>query len=277
MPEIQDHVTIAPHKGLQPLNLPEIWQYRNLILKLVKRDLSIQYKNTGLGLVWIIVEPLALALILTFVLNIFTRFANNTGIPYSLLVLSGIIPWNFFSRGLTSACESILANFSIFSKVYLPRLIIPVIPNIAGLVNYFVLSLLFIIISLFFGIAPTERLLYLPLLVILLFLLTSGFSFWFAALNVQFRDVGKLLPVILQIGFYATPILYELSFIPEKYRGLMILNPLVGIINFTRWIYLNSGQFPSTELLITTAFALITMVSGMVVFRQFEDKFVDIS
>jgi lipopolysaccharide transport system permease protein len=277
MSENTKHIHIAPHEGLQPLKLSEIWQYKNLLFNLVKRDLNIQYSNTGLGLFWVIVEPLMLTLILTLVLSIFTRFASKSDIPYSLLVLSGIIPWNYFSRGLTSACESVISNFSIFSKVYLPRIIIPIVPGITGMVNYTILTIIFLVVVLFFGIAPSIKWLYIPILILILFILTLGFSFWLSALNVQFRDIGKLLPLILQIGFYITPVLYLTTLIPADLYKFYTLNPMVGIVSFYRWIFFKGFTFPSMELIITCVFSVVVLVTGAFIFRQLEDKFVDIS
>ncbi len=271
------HIRIEPPHAWQPINLKEIWQHRDLFLNLVWRDIRVLYINTGIGLLWAVIEPLAMTLILTVVLGAFTRlpFQENKT-PYNLIVLSGMVGWVYFSKSITGASNSVLANFALFSKVYLPRIILPAVPVVTGLVDLVVLLIVFACSSIFQGIPLTVRWLLIPVFVFLLTVFSLGIGLWISALNVPYRDIGRMLPLVLQIGFYATPVLYPFSIVQSPLRWVAMLNPMVGIINFGRWLFFNQETFPGIDLTVTLVESALLLISGLFIFRRIEDQFVDI-
>lgn len=271
------HIRIEPPHGWQPINVKEIWQHRDLFLNLLWRDIRILYINTGIGLLWAVLEPLVMTLILTLVLGAFTRLPlQESDIPYNLIVLSGMVCWVYFSKSISIASNSVLANFSLFSKVYLPRIILPVVPIIVGLVDLAVLLVVFITSVLFQGIAPNIRWLLLPVLVVMMIIFSLGAALWISALNVPYRDIGRMLPLVLQIGFYASPVFYPFSIVQPPLKWIAMLNPMVGIISFGRWLFFNQQTFPATEFVIALVASILLFISGAFVFRRIEDQFVDI-
>lgn len=271
------HIRIEPAHNWQPINIREIWHHRDLFLNLVWRDIRVVYINTGIGLLWAVIEPLVLTLILTLVLGAFTKLPfQESEIPYNLIVLSGMVSWFYFSKAIVGASSSVLANFALFSKVYLPRIILPGVPVAAGLVDLAVLLLVFMGLSLFQGIVPTARWLFIPVLVLVLTEFSLGVGLWISALNVPYRDIGKMLPLVLQIGFYATPVFYPFSIVPPSLKWIAMLNPMVGIINFERWLLFNQEVFPTAEFTVTIIASTLLLISGAFVFRRIEDQFVDI-
>jgi lipopolysaccharide transport system permease protein len=271
------HIRIEPPHSWQPIDLKEIWRHRGLFVNLVWRDIRVVYINTGIGLLWAVIEPLAVTLILTVVLGSFTRLPlQESEIPYNLIVLSGMVGWIYFSKSIMGASNSVLANFSLYSKVYLPRIILPAVPMAVGLVDLVVLLIVFIAIALFQGIEPTVRWLLIPLFMLLLSGFSLGLGLWVSALNVPYRDIGRMMPLILQIGFYASPIIYPFSVISQPLSWFIMFNPIVGIINFGRWMFFNQPVFPLAELSITVVASILLLISGAFVFRRIEDQFVDI-
>jgi lipopolysaccharide transport system permease protein len=218
-----------------------------------------------------------MTLILTVVLGSFTRLPlQESEIPYNLIVLSGMVSWIYFSKVLGGASNSVLANFSLYSKVYLPRIILPAVPAVVGFVDLVVLSIVFLGLAIFQGVVPTFRWLLMPFFYLLLFGFTLGLGLWFSALNVPYRDVGRMLPLLLQIGFYASPIIYPFSLIKPPLSWFAMLNPIVGVVSFARWMFFNQNAFPFVELIVTIAASVLLLISGAFVFRRIEDQFVDI-
>ncbi len=271
------HIRIEPPHSWQPINLKEIWHHRGLFVNLVWRDIRVVYINTVIGFLWAVIEPLSVTLILTVVLGSFTRLPmQESEIPYNLIVLSGMIGWIYFLKSITGASNSVLANFSLYSKVYLPRIILPAVPMAVGLVDLIVLLIVFIAIALFQGIEPTIRWLLIPVFMLLLLGFSLGLGLWVSALNVPYRDIGRMIPLILQIGFYASPIIYPFSVVKQPLSWFVMFNPIVGIVNFGRWMFFNQPVFPLAELSITIVASILLLISGAFVFRRIEDQFVDI-
>jgi len=271
------HIKIEPPHSWQPIDLKEIWHHRGLFVNLVWRDIRVLYINTRLGLLWAVIEPLAITLILTIVLGAYTRLPlQQSEIPFNLVVLSGMMGWMYFSKSMIGACNSVLANFSLYSKVYLPRIILPAVPVAVGLVDLAVLLLVFTGLSLFQGVVPTFRWLLVPVFVLLLTWFSLGLGLWLSALNVPYRDIGRILPLILQIGLYASPVIYPFSIVKPPLSWFAMLNPMVGIIGFGRWMFFDQGAFPSLELTVTIIVSTFLLVSGAFIFRRIEDQFVDI-
>lgn len=266
---------IQPAQGWVPVNISELWEHRALLVYLVNRDVRSLYANTALGVLWTVLQPLATAIVITIVLGMFARIPTG-GVPYGLVALSGIVLWSYFGTVVQSGCQSMLANASLMTKVYFPRLIIPAVPILAGLVDLAVLIIVLLGAVLFYGIMPQLSWVFIPVPLILMIALALGASLWLSALNVQYRDVGRLVPVILQIAMYASPILYPCAIIPERWRGIYALNPVVGIVNAMRWALFREGEFPFFELTVSILVAVSLIASGVFVFQRIEKLMADI-
>ena len=269
------HVRIEPPRGWSPVSLSELWQHRDLMFYLVLREIRIATASTSLGFLWLLVQPLALAAVLTVALGIFVKVPTG-GAPYALVVLSGLLPWNYVSNAVARASSSMVANSHLLTKVYFPRLIIPAVPILAGLVDFAVLFVILIVIAIGFGVAPAPTWLFLPVPALMAIGLTAGAGLWLSALTVRFRDVGNMVPVMLQIGTYASPILYPSSLVPERWRWLYDLNPVVGIVDGVRWALLAQERFPDRALAISAAAIVILIATGVFYFRATEDNAADI-
>lgn len=266
---------IQPSRGWTIVDVRELWQHRNLLFYLVWRDIRVIYSNTGLGVFWVILQPLVTALVITVVFGMFARIPSGD-LPYAVLALSGLVLYNYFSNTVSLAAQSMVNSAYLLTKVYFPRLIIPTVPILTGLVDFAVLLALLLVLTLFFGIAPTVALIFLPVPILLNIALALGVGLWVSALNIQIRDLGKFVPVLLQILIYVSPVFYPSSLVPESLRGLYSLNPLVGIIDGLRWSLLGVGSFPGMPLMISALVAFFLIITGAFVFRKIEDTAADV-
>jgi len=266
---------ISPPKSWEGINFVELWQHRNLLFNLVWRDLRLLYSGTWIGALWIILKPLSIAFVMIVVLGIFVKIPVDN-LPYSAVVLSGLVPWLYFSTVVQEANNSMIGNSYLLNKVYFPRIILPIIPLITNLVNFLVMLVLVLGLVIVFGFYPTVRWFYIPLVVVLMILLSFGFSLWVSALSSRFRDLINLLPVIIQVGLYLTPTFYLTTTLPVQYRPIFIFNPMVGIIDTMRWMLLGYGQFPLTALFITFAYGIIFTFTGLFLFQRMQDLVADV-
>jgi lipopolysaccharide transport system permease protein len=271
----ESHIRIEPSQGWTAVRVSELWQHRDLMFYLVLREIRSATASTNLGFVWLLIQPLSIAIVLTVVLGIFVRVPTG-GIPYSLVVLSGLLPWNYVSNSVARASSSMIANSHLLTKVYFPRLIIPAVPVLAGLVDFAVLFVILIALSLLFGVVPAPTWLFLPLPALLVIGVASGAGLWFSALTVRFRDVGNMVPVMLQIGTWASPVLYPSSLVPERWRWLYDLNPMVGIVDSIRWALFAQESFPTRPIVISVIAIVALITTGVVYFRIVEDTAADI-
>jgi len=254
----------------------DIWANRELAAMLVWRDIVVRYKQTVMGISWALLRPLATMLIFTFV---FGRLANlpSHGAPYALLVFSGLLPWLFFSASFSDASNSVIGNAHIVSKVYFPRLIIPVSSVAVGLVDFLLALCLYLVMSLIYGHPPGWQILALPLFAAQLCLLILGCGLWVSALGVWYRDFRHLLPVALQLGAYLSPVGFASTVVPEKWFLLYSLNPMVGLIDGFRWSLLGGGQplhWPAVGISVTIT--ILLLVPGLRFFRRSEHHFADV-
>jgi lipopolysaccharide transport system permease protein len=268
-------IRIQPSRGWTIVDLRELWQHRNLLFYLVWRDIRVAYSNTALGIVWVVLQPLATVLVITIIFGMFARIPSDN-LPYAVLALSGLVLYSYFSLTVAQAAQSMLSNAYLLTKVYFPRLIIPTVPILTGLVDFVVLLLVLFVVVLLYGISPTLAWLFLPIPILLNITLALGVGLWVSALNIQMRDLGKFVPVLLQIGIYASPVFYPSSLVPEQLRILYSLNPLVGIIDGFRWSLFGVGTFPSTSLMISALAVFFLVISGAFVFRKIEDTAADV-
>jgi lipopolysaccharide transport system permease protein len=253
----------------------DLWKYRGFLLQLVLRDLLVRYKQTIVGAAWVVIRPLVTLLIFTFVFGTLASMASN-GLPYPLLVFAGMLPWTLFSTIVSEASNSIVGNMGIVGKVYFPRILVPFCSVCVNLVDYGVSCILFILFALINGATIGWGLLLLPVLTLWTVILAFGFGLWGAALNVRYRDFRQLIPFLLQLGIYISPVGYSATRVPERWKMLYSLNPMVGIIDTFRWALLgHDSKIYMPSLIVSLMITIIFFLSGLLYFRKVEKMFVD--
>jgi lipopolysaccharide transport system permease protein len=268
-------IRIEPTHGFVSLRLNELWQYRELLYFLVWRDLKVRYKQTVLGVAWAIIQPLFTMLIFSV---FFGRLAKvpSDGIPYPLFAFCALVPWTFFSQGITMGSNCVVQNDNLVKKVYFPRLAMPVATVLAGVVDLFPAFVLLLGMLAFYRRVPTLNVIWLPLLVLLAFVTALGVSLWLSALNVEYRDIRHATPFLVQLWMYATPIAYPSSLLPEPWRAIFGLNPMGGVVEGFRWALLGSHTKPGPIVAVSSVAALIILASGAAYFRRMEKTFADV-
>ncbi len=270
-----DLFLIEPTRGWRFLNLKEIWHYRELLYFLIWRDLRVRYKQTAIGVVWVVLQPLLIMFIFTVIFGYLAKVPSG-GLPYPVFVYSALLPWIYFSAALTQGSGSLISNPTLISKIYFPRLIIPLVSVTTHLID-FVLSFIILLCMMFwFGIQPTGRLLMVPGFLAIACATAFGVSLWFSALNVRYRDVGYLLPVIIQLWFYLSPIFYPISLVPGKWRPLYSLNPMVAVIQGFRFAFLGMQAPELRSVMTSLIIVVVLLVSGIIYFRSMERTFADV-
>lgn len=265
---------MAPGRGGVGEGLQEAWRHRELLYFLVWRDVKVRFKQTILGGLWVILRPLLNVAMFTVVFGRLARLPSD-GLPYSLFVFSGILPWTFFSAALTAGSLGLVGNAHLISKVYFPRILLPVSAIVSNLIETSLSFLVLFALMAKAGIAPPlSVVLTLPAVIGLVLVLSFGLSLWMGALNVRYRDIGNILPFLLQVWMYATPIVYPLHLVPEKYRWLVMLNPVSGVVGGFRSA-LFGRPWDLESLFVSGAFAFLFLVSGLKFFRKAERTFAD--
>lgn len=272
-------VILRPTRGWSALNLGDIWAYRELVYFLTWRDVIVRYKQTVLGAAWAIINPVINMIVLQVVFGNFAGMMAEGGLPGPLFRFAAVLPWGLFSGALGSAGRSMLTNRSILTKVYFPRLIIPLSSVLGGLVDFGISFLVLIGMMIFWGVKPTVGLFALPLIVLLALISALGIGLWFSALNVLYRDVGYILPVMTQLLLFISPVGYSTSKVPLNLQVFYAMNPVVGVVESFRWATL--GTVPSDSLsigvivTISSVVAVVMLVSGLFYFRRMERTFAD--
>jgi lipopolysaccharide transport system permease protein len=270
----QRHALIKSEEAGVELGLGELWKYRELLYFLTLRDIKVRYKQTVMGLAWVIIQPLTTMLIFTLVFNHFVRLDAGP-LPYPLFALSGLLLWLFFANAVTNSTNSLVSNSNLITKVYFPRLFIPAASVGAGLVDLAVAFLLLIALTFYYGVTPTSNLLLLPLFILMMTLLALGVGLLSAALTVKYRDLRHALPFIIQLWMFASPVIYPTNIVPEKWKWLLTINPVAGIIEGFR-ASLSGGLFDWTHISISAAITIVLLLSSVYIFRRFEDTFADV-
>lgn len=270
-----EDLLISSEHGSVKLQLGEAWRHRDLLRYLTVRELHMAYANTSIGLFWLLLQPMATALALTLVFAILIRVPTG-GIPYPLVILSAYPFYLYFNNVVTRSSNSMRANASLLKKVYFPRIIIVLVPLLAGLIDLLVLLAVVLLVSPFFGRWPALSWFGLVLPIILIVLLALGIALWLSLLTVHIGDIGHALPLMLQIGLYLTPVLYPIGLVPDNWRWLYDLNPMVGIVETARWALLGTGDLPVYALTASVVVVLLTLVSGFIFFRALEDATADL-
>ena len=269
------HLHISPPKGVPTPNFRELYQYRELLYFLVWRDIKVRYKQTVLGAAWAIIQPFMTMIVFSL---FFGRLAGvpSEGVPYPIFSYAALVPWIFFANGVTGSANSLVGSSHLITKVYFPRLVIPISSVLSGILDFLLAFLVLLGMMLFFGIAPTANIVWLPLLLALAFVAAIGVGLWLSALNVQFRDVRYVVPFLVQLWLFATPIAYPSSVVPEALRPFYALNPMVGVVEGFRWALLNTDTAPGPMVAVSALAALVILVSGVYYFRRMEDTFADV-
>ncbi len=270
----QPLVVIEPSRSWGGLGLAELWSHRELLYFMVWRDVKVRYKQTVLGVLWVVMQPLLMTLVFTVFLGILARVPSK-GVPYPLLAFAGLMPWTFFGSAVTNGSSSLVGNAHLLTKVYFPRFIIPAAAVVGRLVDFGVSFVILIALMLIYRVTPGVGLLMIPALILLLALFSLGMSLWAAALNVKYRDIGIALPVLIQIWMFVSPVVYSSALLPERWRRIYMLNPIAGIIEgFRSALY---GQ-PFDWLAIATAavFTFALLAYAAVAFKRMERSFADL-
>jgi lipopolysaccharide transport system permease protein len=272
------HLVIEPRRAWAPLQLRDLWQYRELLYFLTWRDLKVRYKQTALGAAWAVMQPLCTMLLFTVFFGKFARLPSDN-LPYPLFAFAGLLPWTFFANALASASSSLVGSSNLITKVYFPRLLMPGAAVLAGLADFACSFVVLTLLMLWYQVPVGANLLLLPALVILTAALALGVGLWLAAWHVKYRDVRYLIPFLIQFWMFATPIIYPSSMVPEQYRLLFALNPLTGIIEGYRVALLgelNGARFDWTALGISALLTLAVLVYAAYDFRRLESHFADL-
>lgn len=254
----------------------DLWRYRELCFFLAWRDLLVRYKQTVIGLVWALLRPLLTMLVFTFVFSKLAKLPSD-GVPYPILVFAALLPWQFFSNTFSEAGNSLISNSSMISKVYFPRLIIPIGTVIVSFVDFLISGLILVGVMLWYGFVPDWRIFTLPIFIIIAVAAAMGAGLWIAALNVKYRDFRYIIPFIVQFGLYISPVGFSSSIVPEQWRLLYSLNPMVGVIDGFRWAILGSNTplyLPS--VLLSLLVVLVMLGTGIIYFRKTEKTFADV-
>jgi lipopolysaccharide transport system permease protein len=270
-------VIIEPPKKHVPLDLKDLWNFRELFATLAGRDLKVRYKQTELGIAWAIIQPLFAMVVFSVIFGQLAGFASQTnGVPYPVFTYVALLPWTYFSGTLGRTGNSMVASANLITKVYFPRLVIPLSSVVAGLVDLGIAFVVLLGLMAFYRLMPTWGALLLPLLVLLATLAALGVGLWLAALNVEYRDVGYVIPFLAQIWMYLTPVAYPASVIPERWQAIYALNPMVGVVQGFRWALLGEMPFPAYPLAMSVVFVTLFLVTGLFYFRRMERTFADI-
>ncbi len=270
-----NEIVIEPNKSLKNL-WQEIWAYRELFYFLALRDILVRYKQTVIGVTWSVVRPLLSMIILTVVFGRVAKLPSDN-VPYSFFVCAAILPWQFFANTITMSSESLLSNQNMITKIYFPRIIIPSTTMVVSLVDFLISSVILICLMLWYNVWPTWKIVFLPALLLLAALASLGMGYWISALNVKYRDFRHIIPFAVQFGLYASPVGFSSNLIPEKWKLLYSLNPMVGVIDGFRWALLghHAGLY-MPGFVLSVGLTILIFAGGVWFFTRTERKFADI-
>ena len=265
---------IRPSRGWVSLQIRDLWTYRDLVFFLAWRDISVRYKQTVLGASWAIIQPFFSMVIFSIFFGGLAQISSD-GVPYPVFSYAALLPWTFFANALTESSNSLVGNANLLSKVYFPRLVIPLASTLGGIVDFGIAFIVLLLMMLFFGIVPTAAVIVLPLLLLLAFVTALGVGLWLSALNVEYRDVRYTVPFLVQALMFASPVVYSSTLLEEPWRTLYGINPMVGVIEGFRWALLGTTP-PGPMILVSAVAALALLISGAMYFRRMEKTFADV-
>jgi homopolymeric O-antigen transport system permease protein len=265
---------IRRSRGLFDLNLPGLWAYRELLFFLIWRDIKVQYKQTLVGLIWVVLQPVATMLIFVLVFGRLAHLPSNN-VPYSLFVFAGLLPWNLFSNGLLQVTTSVVGNSGLISKVYFPRLIIPISAVLGGLVSFGVSLVVLALLMMRYRYAPGIQAVTIPFFILVAIASALAAGLWLSMLNVRYRDIQYTVPFLIQAWLFLTPVAYSSSIVPVRYRALMGLNPMTSVVNGFRWSFVGGPPPWDTSFAVSLAMVFIVLLTGIIFFRRTEKTFAD--
>lgn len=261
-------------RGLVAIPLRELWAYRELLYFLIWRDVKVRYKQTAIGAAWAIIQPVMTMVVFSLIFGNFAQIPSD-GVPYPVFAFAALLPWQLFANALSNAGNSLVSSQNLITKVYFPRLLVPISAVLGGMVDFAIAFVVLIVLMLGFGVVPTIAVLTLPLFIGLALATALAVGLWLSALNVQYRDVRYTIPFLTQFWMYATPVVYPSSIVPEPWRALLGLNPLAGVVEGFRWALLGTPM-PGPLLLVSVVTVTILLVGGLFYFQRVESSFADL-
>jgi lipopolysaccharide transport system permease protein len=273
---MKHELIIKYKKGWIPINFKELWAFRELLYFLAWRDIKVKYKQTVLGAAWVILQPLTTMIVFSILFGKLAKVPSD-GIPYPIFVYAGLLPWNYFSSALSNSGNSLVSSSNLITKVYFPRLIIPLSASLSGFLDFFIAFIILIGMMFFYNFTPGALgILMIPALIFLTFLVAVGCGLWLSALNVEYRDFQYVIPFLIQIWMFATPVIYPVTLFPEKYRWLLSLNPMAGIIEAFRVAAIGHQQVNWNLLIVSSGIGVLIFLTGLFYFRRVERSFADV-
>jgi lipopolysaccharide transport system permease protein len=266
---------IRPIKGWAPVNLREVWEYRDLLRLLAWRDITVRYKQTVLGAAWAVLQPLLTMAVFSLFFGGLAKVPSD-GLPYPIFAFAALVPWGFFSTSLTQASNSLVGNANLIKKVYFPRLVVPMSSAASALIDMCIAFVVLLGFMAWYRIVPTGNVVWLPAFVLLAGITSLGAGLWLSALNIRYRDVRHAVSFLIQFWLFATPIAYPSSLLPEPWRTLYGLNPMAGVVEGFRWALLGTKTEPGAMVAVSALMALTLLVTGAFYFRRMEATFADV-
>lgn len=274
-PTFTEHI-IRPKSGFAPVDLAELWPYRELFLFLAWREILVRYKQTVIGIGWAVIQPILTMIVFTVIFGKLAQLPSD-GIPYPILTFVGLLPWQLFANTLSQASGSVVSNAGMVSKIYFPRLIIPASVVVSGMVDFAISFIILVGLMAWYRVIPTAAVFVLPLFFLLAVATALGAGLWLSALNVEYRDVRYVVPFLVRMGIYISPVGFLSSVVPERYQLLYSLNPMVGAIDGFRWCLLGGKVTPNwTGLWVSVAMVTLLLITGVYYFRRMERTFADV-
>ena len=267
---------IRPKRGFVPINFSELWQYKELLFFLAWRGILVRYKQTIIGIGWAVIQPILIMIVFTVIFGKLAKLPSD-GIPYPILTFVALMPWQFFSNALTQSSQSVVGNNALVSKIYFPRLIIPASTVVTAMVDFCISFIVLIGLMFWYQIVPGVEIVFLPFFFLLAMTAALGAGLWLSALNVEYRDVRYVVPFVVRMGLYISPVGFLSSIVPEKYQLIYSLNPMVGVIDGFRWCLLGGKVTPNwTGFLISVVIVAVLFITGAYYFRRMERTFADV-
>jgi lipopolysaccharide transport system permease protein len=273
----EEHLTIIDAGAHAALVRPgTVWNFRELVYFLARRDVAIRYKQSAIGVAWVVLQPVLLAIVFSVFLGLLAKVPSDYGVPYPVFAVAGLVVWLFFSLGVSRAADSAVSSGNLISKVWFPRIVIPVAAVLPPAMDFVIAFFVVVVTMLVYGVTPSPAIVLMPLMIPLVLALALGLGIWLAALNVKYRDVGVAVPFLIQVGLFVTPIIYPYSLVPANVHALYALNPMVGVLELYRWMLFPNAPFPGWLLIVPVAVAAIALFTGSRYFQNAERTFADV-
>lgn len=275
VPKSKNLIEIKPQRGLQFVDFKEILKYKEILYFYIIKDIKIRYKQTVLGGLWIVIQPLIAMVVFSLFFGKWGKIPSD-GVPYPIFCFSALVPWNYFSKAVSNSATSLVSSSALISKVYFPRVIIPFSPIFAGLIDFVFAFLILLGMMVFFQVSPTIMIIFIPFLIVLMMAIAGGVGMILSALNAKYRDVAYIMTFLIQTWMFISPVIYPTSMMPERYHLIYALNPMTGIIEGFRSVLLGTIPFPYHLLLVSIIVSLILIVIGTVYFKKMEIYLTDV-